>query len=70
MTKAEARIERELLSAQGLKRCTNKSCRKIQFVKNFSANSQNPDGLAYYCRSCHSNKVQQAKKDARERSHS
>jgi len=36
------------------KRCT--CCRRLKSVDDFSANAQNPDGLAYYCRKCNAAK--------------
>jgi hypothetical protein len=54
VNKGQAKIDRERLAARGKKRCTN--CRGIKNLDDFSANAQNPDGLAYYCRRCNAEK--------------
>jgi late competence protein required for DNA uptake (superfamily II DNA/RNA helicase) len=54
MSKARARVEREQLAREDKKRCTK--CRRVKAFEEFSLNAQNPDGFAYYCRSCNAGK--------------
>lgn len=58
--KGEARRERERLSIDAKKRCT--CCRKVKDFDEFSSNSQNPDGMAYYCRTCNAKKMRDWKR--------
>lgn len=45
------------------KQCSHPECREWLPLSQFSKNSQTPDGLAYYCRSCNAKKQREWKQE-------